>query len=785
MLNRLPLRTKLVVLALVPLLAVLTFAGLRVRTAFAAADGDAMQRAELIRVDSIIGLAVTVGDEARVQQYESSNEQLVQQARDEVDFFVEEFLDNPGSSNEALVELVEKFSARLPALREAIPLDPSTYREIDAKTRDIDLRSDVTAPFQSAVLLTPAEKGIVDAVDELETFKERFLAFALYDRDLLVDTGIAIETNNVTLIERYIEALRAESDLYAEIAELPANEIGDAVTDRAIVAGADTEAALNVLADLAAGSSSSAVTDAAESDLVQQIVEVRETFALSAEGEVVDIDPGIIERRFEDAELEMRSVEAELSGVIIEESAVLENEARNQAASTLLLTALFALLLIAGLVLIYRSIRRPLRTVTERSLAVANEELPAVVKAMRTDIDADLPEIERIEVQSNDEIGELISAFNQMSSTAVELAGEQAAARRSVGDMFMNLGRRNQKMLNRLLRKLDGLQRNEQDPEALEALFEVDSMVTRMRRNTESLLVLAGVEQTRRFSQPVPAGDVIRAALSEVEGFDRVETAGDGSPLIRGEYVADVAHLLAELIENALVFSPPQSSVEVASRLGRDGCIFAVSDNGVGMSDERLEEINRRIELAATQEETPSKFLGMFVVGRLATRRGAEVKLFDRPTGGIAARVLLPRDALHIETSDAVPTELPARPAEAETAEPALDVQPTPERDDHPASTPEPITPDPEPVATPVMASAEAGAEVGVSSSETPDPDAPLNRFGTKTRIRGAQLPQTTIAKPSQSMVGDELVDRDPDMVRQSLSSFQSGTGRADNKGRS
>ena len=186
-----------------------------------------------------------------------------------------------------------------------------------------------------------------------------------------------------------------------------------------------------------------------------------------------------------------------------------ESAARSSAVTTLLMLAAMTLGILLLVLLLYRSIRRPLLRVTERSRDIANVQLPGVVATMRADVDAELPEIAAIPVESRDEIGELVAAFNQMSSTAVDLVGEQAAARRSIADMFMNLGRRNQKLLNRLLRNLDRLERNEEDPDVLAALYDIDHITTRMRRNAESLLVLAGAEQSRSFAQPATAGDVV------------------------------------------------------------------------------------------------------------------------------------------------------------------------------------------------------------------------------------------------------------------------------------
>ena len=187
---------------------------------------------------------------------------------------------------------------------------------------------------------------------------------------------------------------------------------------------------------------------------------------------------------------------------VVAEATAARDAARRDVIITIAVTVLLGVLLVVLTILLYRSIRRPLRKVSDRSRHVAEDELPGIVEQMRTNPDAEIPHIEPIEATSNDEIGELVEAFNEMAGTAIQLAGEQAASRRNVGDMFMNLGRRNQKLLNRLLKDLSELERTQEDADTLAALYGIDHLATRMRRNAESLLVLAGADQARRWKEP-------------------------------------------------------------------------------------------------------------------------------------------------------------------------------------------------------------------------------------------------------------------------------------------
>ena len=287
----------------------------------------------------------------------------------------------------------------------------------------------------------------------------------------------------------------------------------------------------------------------------------------------------------------------------------------------------------------------PLRSLGATARNIADHQLPVLVhRAQRPGAgrDTDLPVLPAVELRTNDEIEDVADAFNIVSSTAADLAADQARSRRNVARMFVSLGRRNQNLLSRQLEFIDRLERDTSDPDLLDDLFRLDHLATRMRRNAESLLVLAGEEPARRWSEPVSLTSVVRGAISEVEDYRRVTLDGVDEAQLAGAAVADVTHLLAELIENATQFSPPDTPVDVVGRRVVDGYALAVVDDGVGMSEEQLEDANRRIDASPMVDRVPSSFLGLFVVGRLAARHRIRVRLGESTTEGVTAKVLLP-----------------------------------------------------------------------------------------------------------------------------------------------
>ena len=256
--------------------------------------------------------------------------------------------------------------------------------------------------------------------------------------------------------------------------------------------------------------------------------------------------------------------------------------------------------------------------------------------------DVMVPHVHPVAVPTHDEVADVANAINTVQDSALGLAVEQAVLRRNIADSFVNLGRRNQHLLGRQLDFITELEVNETDPEILSNLFKLDHLATRMRRNAESLLLLAGVEPPRKWAAPVRITDAIRAALGEVEDYPRVVDRGVEPATSLGSAAADVAHLLAELIDNALTYSPPDQAVEVRGRHRPDGYTLAIIDAGLGMPPEELERANRRLAGAESFTIAPSKYLGHYVAGNLAARHNIHVALHNSPGHGITATVTLP-----------------------------------------------------------------------------------------------------------------------------------------------
>ena len=263
-------------------------------------------------------------------------------------------------------------------------------------------------------------------------------------------------------------------------------------------------------------------------------------------------------------------------------------------------------------------------------------------------------------VNTRDEVSDVADALNTVQDSALDLAVEQAVLRRNIADSFVNLGRRNQNLLGRQLDFITELESNETDADTLSNLFRLDHLATRMRRNAESLLVLAGIDPPRQWAAPVRLTDVIRAALGEVEDYQRVTVRGVEPATILGSAAADLAHLLAELIENALVFSPPDQTVDIRGRNRPDGYTLAIIDSGLGMPAADVASANRRLAGAESFTIAPSKYLGHYVAGNLAARHGIRVHLDNSPGNGITATIDVPPTLLTNDNELADPESAPA-----------------------------------------------------------------------------------------------------------------------------
>jgi signal transduction histidine kinase len=438
------------------------------------------------------------------------------------------------------------------------------------------------------------------------------------------------------------------------------------------------------------------------------------------------------------------------------------------AAAILLLTLLLS-------VFVRRSIVSPIRRLAARAKAVATAELPAAVQQVQQlPADATVPRLARFDVGTRDELAQLGTSFNSVQDAAVDLAVEQAMARRVVSENLVNIARRNQNLLGRTLGFISTLEQGERDPESLDNLFRLDHLTTRMRRNAQSLLVLAGAEPTRLWAPAVSLGDVVRAALSEVENYGQVELAVLGDIGVQGAVASEIAHLLAELLENATSFSPPNTAVTVVGRAVPDGHQLAIFDYGLGMSAEDLADANRRLNQVSSFDRESNKMLGFQVVARLAARHQVQVMLTTTPGGtGVTAIVRLPKSILEAVGAPGLPAVGGEAPSMTERLTEPLTVNAGPA----PISTPPHVHVPSEMSDDALWAAMTPDAAQSQAAMQQVAPAEPMRTLepmsistdGLSKRVPGAQLPDPGFAQ------AETVPPRPADEVRSTLTSLQRG----------
>lgn len=378
----------------------------------------------------------------------------------------------------------------------------------------------------------------------------------------------------------------------------------------------------------------------------------------------VTAGPAAQSYRLMSAELDgLRRAEVGIARTIVSRADALRDGARISAALTGLLSLAVLLLVLGAALAVARSLVRPLKRLQAGALRVATAELPERVRRLGEAGEDGNLEITPIDVTSRDEIGQVARAFDQVHTEAVRLAANEAMLRGSFNTMFVSLSRRSQVLIERLARQIDSLEQREEDPGRLADLFTMDHLVTRMRRNSENLLLMAGHESSRRHSEAVPLADVARAAASEIEQYRRVQVRIGPGTSVAGRAAPDIARLLAELIENATTFSPKESPVSVTARELEDaGVVIAVADLGVGISPDRLTDLNGRLENPSAVDAYVARHTGLFAVARLARRHGAQARLRAGDSGGVTALVWLPETILE-RPAPGLPLRVPgARP---------------------------------------------------------------------------------------------------------------------------
>ncbi|SCF02803.1 sensor histidine kinase [Micromonospora mirobrigensis] len=414
----------------------------------------------------------------------------------------------------------------------------------------------------------------------------------------------------------------------------------------------------------------------------------------------------------------LRQVEAKVLDDAVRRA---DDASSDQLRTTLLVAGAVVTVLLVGVLislLVGRSVARSMRLLRGQAMRIAQLELPDALDRLRG-VTGGVPDIQvpPAVVRSQDEIGELAEAFVAVHRSAVSVAVEQAMMRRNVNAMFVNLARRSQVLVERQLELLDELEREEADPDQLENLFKLDHLAARMRRNDESLLVLAGTESTRRWNRPVGVGAVLLAASAEIEQYQRVRHDQVADLHLVGHAVGEMVHLLAELLENATAFSRPDTVVRVTVRPeGRDA-VIEVADEGLGMSPAALEQANEVLASPPAADVAASERMGLFVVSHLAARLGLRVRLAGGQHG-LVARILVPGGLLATPSPDldepASPRMLTSLVGQTRAAAPAAELPVAGRR--------------PDPVAAPgagALPFAPVGREIPVAPSRAAVPAGP------------------------------------------------------------
>ncbi|MBP2214173.1 MULTISPECIES: sensor histidine kinase [Rhodococcus] len=349
--------------------------------------------------------------------------------------------------------------------------------------------------------------------------------------------------------------------------------------------------------------------------------------------------------------------------------------------TAIVLGALLAALVLA--LLVSRSLVGPIRRLRYGALKVARQELPDAIDRIKVGDNVEDIEFTRVPVHTTEEIGQLARAVDDMHGQALRLAGEQAHLRLQINDMFETLARRSKSLVEQQLGLIERLEYEEKDPARLESLFRLDHLAARMRRNGDNLLILSGTRMRRGHSAPVQLGDILRAAMSEVEDYQRVQIGSTPEGALSGTVATDIVHLLAELVDNSLRASPPDSTVTFSfARAVDGGLLVEIADRGIGIPAEELDAINERLALGGEVGPDTARHMGLFVVSRLAARHGLTVRL--RPTfdtarnPGITASVHIP-DVLLV--SPLALSQTGPQPRTGEDGRPAETLAPRPPRD--------------------------------------------------------------------------------------------------------
>jgi signal transduction histidine kinase len=550
---------------------------------------------------------------------------------------------------------------------------PATVRELLA-----DVRGQLSLLPQTRNQVVAGEIGLTAAAAGYEELIAGLINFRDASAQLAGDTELGDRMRTAAAISRAKEFLSQQRVIGHEV--LIRDAYQPHLRTAFIAAQAGYNTFLQIFQVAATGSEQAMLDQALEGPDVRQS-QLYQDYLESLEGEDLGSPPWDA-RAWDDVMSThaglVRELETQLDRVIVADATELRNTVTRQVLveASLLLSVVLVAILLAWLVA--RSMARSLRDLRQGALAVAQHGLPQAVSRLRdpalstqlspSQVASQIAE--PLPVRSKDEFGQVAEAFNAVHLEAVRTAAEQAQLRSSVATMFVNLARRSQLLVDRLIGHLDRLERGEEDPDRLAELFQLDHLATRMRRNDENLLVLAGADSTRVQRDPASLMDVLRAAQSEVEHYTRIEFGVVDRDLeVAAHAVNDLVHLVAELFDNATVFSPPDSQVLVEARRVGDRAVLYVEDRGLGLSPQQLAEINERLATPPLVDVAVSRMMGLVVVSRLAARHGVKVELRPAAERGAVADVTLPASVLVPRALDGRPESVPV-PAGLEPARP-------------------------------------------------------------------------------------------------------------------
>ena len=565
------------------------------------------------------------------------------------------------------------FRAELAPIRERVDEQRTAVEELIADGGDVEDR------VASALRQLDGLPGVRAGADAGAT--ARAPAFAFYTGRIaaLTNVDFGLDRSADTVLRRNVAALEALGDVKEATAQERAflNGVFSASGFRSgeflqfVTVRAAKDAAVSSFDRYAGRTARDALDYALDTGAAREAAYFEKVALGAGDGRYLQVNPQSWWSALTTVLDDMRQLQQHVGSVIQARAETLRHRATVR--TGLLLGAV--LLAVVGsvhlAVLASRSIARPLAALADEANRLAGEQLPDAVRRATSGEEGGPPPPVRVPGRPSDEVRLVADAFDRVQATAYSLATEQARLRHSSAESLANLGRRNQNLLRRQLGFITRLEREESDPTGLANLFELDHLATRMRRNAESLLVLVGAASPRQWSEPLPVADVIRAAVSEVEEYRRVTLRRVDDVLVAGAVVSGVAHMLAELIENGLAFSPPDADVEIHGRRLSDGYLIAVFDQGVGLSAAELERANQRLRGEGDFITAPARFLGHYVVGRLAVDMGIDVQLAPSPVTGVTARITLPSSILAQVPSlpgDAPPSAV--APAPVAAAEP-------------------------------------------------------------------------------------------------------------------